>query len=634
MCGIAGVFGRPDDDAVRRMSAAVAHRGPDDAGIRELVDRAGEVRGVFAHRRLSVLDLSFGGHQPMSWGDGRYLITYNGEIFNFRALRDELRSDGVGFTTESDTEVLAAGLAMHGKDFLRRLSGMFALAFWDRDSESVLLARDAFGIKPCYYWQGSGALYFASELRALLASGHVPPVLCGRGVRSYLETGSVAEPWTIIRDVTLVPPGTSVTVTLGEAGSLAGDPLPYDEHPMLTASSTVTDQAEAASAVRRVLRDSVSRHLVSDVPVGCFLSGGIDSSIIVALASEGRSEPLSTFNVVFTEDEYSEHRFATAVAHRFGTRHTEIPLTGSDLLASLPLAFAAMDQPSLDGLNTFVVSGAVRRQGIKVALSGLGGDEFFGGYPSFRRLGWATRAGYVPAPLRRLGSQVVGRVGHTQKAQKIRRLLGDDDPARGAYLASRMLFDGSFVDQLIRASPPSEIDRAPVGLSPIQSVAWYETVGYMRNTLLRDSDVFSMAHGLELRVPFVDRAVAAIAMQVLRADWLKEGSSKPVLVHAMEDLLPREVWNRPKQGFTLPFSRWLRSDLQREVSARLDGEAGASLGLNCAAVRSVWNDFLSPGRGYTWSRPWALYTLIRWADVNGVTQPTEGLFPERSALAS
>jgi len=321
--------------------------------------------------------------------------------------------------------------------------------------------------------------------------------------------------------------------------------------------------------------------------------------------------------VTFTERRFDEREVARTVAKRFGIRHHEIPLGGDDLLTALPSAFAAMDQPTLDGINTWVVSRAVRDQGAKVVLSGLGGDELFAGYPSFRRARTLSRYVRLPAPAKAMAAQVASRMGGVRGA-KVALGLRRGSAGDAAYLASRTLFGERQIAELCRGNVVP-IGGSPAGLTLLQQVSWREVTGYMRNTLLRDSDVFSMAHGLELRVPFVDREVAAAAFAAADSLKLSRGVTKPLLVDAFDDLLPRSVWDRPKQGFVLPFADWMRGPLASEVDATLgDTERLAALGLSPRATRASWTAFTRGVPGVTWSRPWALYSLVRWASESGV----------------
>lgn len=616
MCGIAAALGLRDAErVVAAMSRAVAHRGPDDDGRLTLVGRDGGVCGAIAHRRLSIIDPTPAGHQPMVSRDARYTVAFNGEIYNFRELRTALEREGARFASTGDTAVLLEGWARYGPPFVRRLEGMFAFVVWDEREQSLHMARDAFGIKPLYYAVAGSGLLVASEVRAVVASGLVRPHIDATALAGYLTFGSVPEPETIIAGVRALPAGAVMRFDV-DAGALRE----IDRVPLVNSDAArepVRDRATAAKLVRNALERSVDRHLVSDVPVAVFLSGGLDSSVVAALAAQRASAAIDGFTVTFAERRFDESAVARLVARRHGIRHHEIPLGGTDLLTALPSAFAAMDQPTLDGINTYVVSEAVRAHGTKVVLSGLGGDELFGGYPSFRRALALARYARVPAPARIFAARVASRVGGV-RAAKVALGLRPGSPADAAYMASRTLFGERQVAELSgeRAVRP---ETAPRDLTVLQQVSWRELTGYMRNTLLRDSDVFSMAHALELRVPFIDREVAAAAFAATDALKLARGASKPLLVAATRDLLPDEVWDRPKQGFVLPFASWMRGPLASDVEATLgDADRVRAAGIAPDSARAVWRAFARGDAGVTWSRPWALYSLVRWAGANGM----------------
>jgi asparagine synthase (glutamine-hydrolysing) len=481
---------------------------------------------------------------------------------------------------------------------------MFAFAMWDEWNRSLYLARDVFGIKPLYYASVGRGVIVSSELRGILASSVVAARIDARALAGYLTFGSVPEPETIIAGVRVAPPGVVLRFDAGTSAIKEVDAVPLvrpdaDQEP-------IADHETAAE-----------RHLVSDVPVALFLSGGIDSSIIAALAAQRARSTLDGFTVTFSEQQFDESRVAEIVARRHGIRHHLIPLGDEDLLAALPRAFACMDQPTLDGINTYVVSEAVRAQGTKVVLSGLGGDELFAGYPSFSRARTLSRYALIPAPARRIAARVAVSMGGIRGA-KVALGLKRGLPGDAAYLASRTLFGGRQVGDLCRARALAT-EGAPPELSVLRQVSWRELTGYMRNTLLRDSDVFSMAHALELRVPFLDREVVAAAFLVEDGLKLSRRTTKPLLVDAARDLLPPEVWDRPKQGFVLPFASWMHGALAAEVTTTLgDVDRLHALGLNADAVRGVWSAFIRGQAGVTWSRPWALYALLRWAAAHGI----------------
>ena len=616
MCGIASAVSVRDAERVAAdISRALAHRGPDDHGIRRLTGRDGVALGAMAHRRLAILDLTAAGHQPMVSSNGRYIVAFNGEIYNFRVLRAELERAGARFTSDGDTAVLLEGWVRFGPAFVRRLDGMFAFTLWDEWNRSLYLARDVFGIKPLYYATVGRGLVVASEVRGILASGVVPARIDPRALAGYLTFGSVPEPETIIAGVRVAPAGVVMRFDAG-AGALKE----VDSAPIVRLDAEqepIADSEGAVEVVREALERSVDRHLVSDVPVALFLSGGIDSSIIAGLAARRAGTTLDGFTVTFADQRFDESSVARIVAHEHGIRHHLIPLGDEDLLAALPRAFASMDQPTLDGINTYVVSEAVRAHGTKVVLSGLGGDELFAGYPSFRRARALSRYALIPAPARRVAAHFAARIGGVRGA-KVALGLRRGLPGDVAYLASRTLFGSRQVSDLCGARALAT-EGAPRGLSVLQQVSWRELTGYMRNTLLRDSDVFSMAHALELRVPFLDREVASAAFQVADSLKLSRGSAKPLLVDATRDLLPPEVWDRPKQGFVLPFANWMHGALAAEVTAMLSSvDRLHALGLNPDAVRRVWSAFIRGQGGVTWSRPWALYALLRWAATHGI----------------
>lgn len=623
MCGIAGALSSQDvRGIVQRMSAAIAHRGPDDEGFAELTGMHGATRGVFANRRLAILDLSMAGHQPMWSADGRFCLSYNGEIYNFRELRDDLSREGVKFESTGDTEVVLEGWIKWGSRVLPKLRGMFVLSLWDRDAERCYLARDAFGIKPLYISEARGSVLFASEIRAVLTSELVPRQISPAALQSYLAFGSVSEPMTIIESIESVPAGCFITIDCRRDTPTVGEPERFADLLGPQGNTRASGATSPTTRLREALRDSVAHHLLSDVPIALFLSGGLDSSTVVGVASEVSNTRLDTFTITFDEADYSEAEPARAVAEKFGTNHHEIPLTGKDLLDSLPGAFSAMDQPSLDGLNTYAVSRAVRENGIKVVLSGLGGDELFAGYPSFKRAALAARLWALRGAARAV-LRGASMVANNPRLERLRGLFADATPAEGAYRASRTLFDERQVQSLVstgrRSFTMTARHRDFLRLPLLQQVSYYETTGYMRNTLLRDSDVFSMAHGLELRVPFVDREVAKAAMEFPDSEKLSRHMSKPILVRTMQDILPPALLSRPKQGFTLPFERWMRKELFGEINSVLTSADLARVGLTPSTVRSAWLDFQNRRSGMTWSRPWALYTLKRWADQNDVT---------------
>lgn len=634
MCGIAGIIGNqiPDAEArLARMSSALTHRGPDDAGV-SLWPASGSLPyTAFAHRRLSIIDLSEAGHQPMPTPDGRFSIIFNGEIYNYRTLRKELQAEGVRFKSHTDTEVLLQLYAHRGTECLRWLRGMFAFAIRNNETGEVFIARDHLGIKPLYYHQTGNLFIFASELRALLASGIVPRRLSREGLISYLQNGSVASPDTIIEGIRLLQPGHYMTVNPRGDCELEVSEISYTEDWLTSAKPpTGLDRGAAVEALREALKESVRIHLVSDVPLGPFLSGGIDSSAIVALMSEVTNERPKTFSVVFTEEKFSEAVHARRVAKKFDTEHHEIHLSEQQLFEILPAAITAEDQPTMDGINTFVVSKAVKEAGITVALSGLGGDELFAGYPTFRRALRLQSVARFPNSVRHGVSSLGERIWNRSVQQKkLWQLLASDGSPGVACSVSRQLFSVDEVDSLLSrtgsllyasgASLTAWGEDLP-GDDTVNAVSICELTGYMANTLLRDTDCMSMAHSLEVRVPFVDAEIVRFVLG-MPGEWkLNGGRQKPLLQDALGDLLPPEVMNRPKMGFTLPFESWMQSRLRDELETNFANENQfKSIGLQPTTVREIWRQFLRTPRAVGWSRPWALYVLACWCSQHQVT---------------
>jgi asparagine synthase (glutamine-hydrolysing) len=627
MCGIFGIVGPAV--AANRIDlgtalAALRHRGPDDSGTFESQVRTAPGCSVacrFAHTRLAILDLSPGGHQPMTSGDGRFTVVFNGEIYNFREVRRDLESQGYSFNTSSDTEVLLAAYRAHGDRCVETLRGMFAFAIWDNKLGRLFAARDRLGIKPFYYTTHSdGTIAFASEVRALLRTGVVSGAVDPRGLVSYLRFGSVFEPLTMVSGVRVLEAAHTLTWAGGAAATRQ-----YWEIPWGQTSAVPLDE------LRDLVEQAVKLRLIADVPVGLFLSGGMDSTALAALASNhAPPQTVSTFTVCFEEQDYNEGHFAAEVAARFGCRHHEIHLSEEQVCEQLPAAAAALDQPSADGVNTYVVSRAVRDAGLVVALSGLGGDEVFAGYDHFRRIGILRRL----APVTRIaGAATRGFLNNTVDRLSVswlRKLL--DSAARSVgpgstYAAIRGMYTWREIGRLL-GRPEEEAcleswelqvnedcGIRSLDVDPINQLSALELCGYLRNTLLRDSDVMSMAHALEIRVPLLDHKVVEALAAVPGARKIAPRSNKPLLRDIVPDI-PRMATTRAKRGFVLPFDVWLRGPLKRWARDILHS-TDRRTGLQPKAVLGVWDDFLA-GR-VSWSRVWTLIALLLWLDDNGLS---------------
>lgn len=639
MCGICGVIGAESAErseaVVHRMMAAMVHRGPDEEGLLSAPPVA------VGMRRLSILDLS-GGSQPIWNETGTLAVVFNGEIYNFRELHRELEAAGHTFSTYSDTEVIVHAYEAWGERCVQRLRGMFALALVEMPhgpsggASRVFLARDRLGIKPLYYASVDGSLVFASEVRALLASGCIPTQLSSAAVMSYLLFGSVCEPLTLIDGIIALPPGHSVTISARvPVGSLRA--IPYwtvDNSVSFDVDGSKASMDEApAERVRSLLEDAVSTHLVADVPVGVFLSSGLDSTAIAALASRARSG-IHTFTVAFPDVEFSEAEIARRTASRLKTDHRELTISNREMTRRLDEAIAAFDQPSMDGVNTYFVSWAARQAGLKVALSGLGSDEIFGGYPSFRTAPriepLAKFARAVPHWLRQLSGDSCARIAdYLPSADSFRKACAawtHPDSLPAPYFFTRLLFSPKAVARGMssdshgwhllpwweRLNAAAQEARA---LDHFAATSWLELRSYMLNTLLRDTDVMSMTHSLEVRVPFLDSSLVEYVLSLPASQKRGPSGAKSLLVEAIGELIPAEIVGQRKRTFTFPWERWLRSELGERVSAGLaEWSPALESILDRRFALAVWNDYR---RGRTsWSRPWSLYVLNEWVKRN------------------
>jgi asparagine synthase (glutamine-hydrolysing) len=626
MCGIAGIFSSklgPEErsNLVARMVRRQAHRGPDDQGFHSDGDL------TLGMCRLAIFDPA-NGHQPMNTPDARFTIVFNGAIYNHRELRAGLEAEGVVFRTHCDTEVLLAAYARHGADCLPRLRGMFAFAVWDARERSLFAARDPLGIKPLYYARlPDQGLAFASELNALHAVGLVPREIDPAAVGEYLAWFSVPAPRTIYRGLANLPPGHCLTLDARGLHTRAWWRLPDPVQPGRVAAN----YQDFVHGLRHRLEDSIRAHRVADVPVGAFLSGGMDSTAVVGLMARLGGPRLKTFSLVFGESGYSEQASARLAARTFGTEHYEDLLTGARVAADLPRLLAAVDQPTGDGVNTYYASRLARAGGVTVALSGLGGDELFGGYPSFDRLPRLQR--WLPW-WQRLHGGVRGRALdflRSRPGTRPRKLADFLAHARDlhelASLQRRVLPE---VQRLALLSPEARrlaVRLGPnhplledyafelIGADPFQIISAWELRTYMTDTLLRDSDVFSMAHSLELRVPFVDRVLLEWLWP--QPAWFKHDPRMPkrALADATADLVPAAIRHRPKQGFALPFAQWMRAELRPFLDETFSAASLAACPwLDAAEVARLWQNFTTRHDPRAWSRVWTVAMLVAFAN--------------------
>jgi asparagine synthase (glutamine-hydrolysing) len=627
------------------MTAALHHRGPDEDGF--LVNDPRAPGLALGMRRLSIIDLP-GGHQP-AWNEAKDVgVVFNGEIYNYRELRERLISLGHTFSTQSDTEVLVHAWEEWGEDCLPELRGMFAFALLDlrkryATSPLLFLARDPLGIKPLYYTQTADGFVFASEVRALMKGADAAKQISPDALTSYFLFGSVSEPVTLLEGVFSLPPGHRMLLYVPERRrtprarpwwDLLRSPAARDPRKPRTFEA-------AASQVRPLLEDAVRAHLVADVPVGLFLSSGMDSGAIAAIA--GKLKPnIWSFTLSFPGTAYDEAPLARAIAKACGTQHREIALDGESMLGRLDDAIGALDQPTMDGINTYFVSWAAREVGLKVALSGLGGDELFAGYGTFQNVPRLERlirtAWFAPASIRRalapLLRAMIGNRASSDGARKVIDAWIAPDALPHPYFFTRTLFPVAELSRLIepRFRPstinPDGVTLEPtwVGrlerladvarkLEPIAAISWLEMRSYMVNTLLRDTDSVSMAQSLEVRVPLLDTPLVEFVSSLPDAARQRPGVQKALLAAVLGDALPKQVFEQRKRTFTLPWKEWLRGPLRARIERSL-GDLSPALASHVRAngVKSVWQDFIA---GKTsWSRPWSIYVLNEWCRRN------------------
>lgn len=616
MCGIAGVAGLKDkataDSMIRRMSGAIAHRGPDADGF--FVDD-----GIaFGHRRLSIIDLSETANQPLFDASGRFAIMLNGEIYNYREVRKQFPE--YPFRTQSDTEVILAAFEKYGPKCLELLNGMFTIAIWDKTSRELFVARDRLGVKPFYYSITSeGVMLFASEIRSLLESGLIERTLHREALTEYLMYQSVYSPRTIVEGIHQLPAG---TYGIHSDGRL--EIRTYWRIEDAPSRNEAAETTEVHRNVKELLLRSVERRVISDVRLGAFLSGGIDSSAVVALMSEVSDQPVDTFSVTFSEPEFDESEYSNLIAKRFSTRHTTVELSAGDFLGELPNALRAVDSPTGDGINTYVVSKATRNAGITVALSGLGGDELFAGYSYF--FNWLdTQKGLlkkIPRFVRKPLAQALATSTRSKHQRMADILSAENLDLAGIYPMFRQVMSRQTAhDYYANGNGKQTIQKlldeksARVGRFPLLSqVTIAELLGYTQNVLLKDTDQFSMASALEVREPFFDYLLVEYVLGI--PDEIKLPKyPKSLLVESIAPLLPDEIVHREKKGFVLPFQTWMRGELRELCETSLKNLESREI-FQPRMLSSKWNAFLTGSKGVLWSELWHLVVLSEWLENN------------------
>ncbi|GAB5558170.1 MAG: asparagine synthase (glutamine-hydrolyzing) [Schleiferiaceae bacterium] len=596
MCGILGQRSSIlDQDRFSQALSLIEHRGPDNTGMERV---AGDC--LLGHTRLSIIDTSALGNQPMALRDDGVTVVFNGEIYNYQELQEDLKKEGVKFYSHSDTEVILQLYKRKGPQFVNALRGIFAIGIYDQQSEKLYVYRDRLGVKPLYFYNRNGEFAFSSEVKSIKSL--FPNIsLNMNAIASFLRLGSVASPSSVFNEIEMVEPGhylevdknNSVVATRYYFQDYTPNSLSYEEN---------------VAQVREGVMDAVKSRMVSDLPVGAFLSGGIDSSIVVAAMRKHSNQNLSTFSIDFSEGSFSEGSIAQLVANRYETNHHREVVTSDDFKKEFFNILNSIDSPTVDGVNTYFVSKFTKEQGITVALTGNGGDEIFGGYPSFEHYQKLLSVqSKIPGGLRSL----IGSFSNLPLSDRYRKLFdfmgSKGNPQVNSYFAVRGMINPSLLKELVT------FDFQESYISDLQSqfndcdfysfeneVSYLESNAYMLNQLLRDSDNMSMKHALELRVPLLDQKLVSTVNQI--PGKYKHG--KRLLIDAFSADLPEEVYNRKKQGFTFPFEVWMRGEMANEVKELF---FLPNTLLNPKVLDKMWKDFMN--KKLSWSRIWTVVVL-------------------------
>ncbi|MDI1235354.1 MAG: asparagine synthase (glutamine-hydrolyzing) [bacterium] len=616
MCGIAGILGLTTDKSeplINNMIQAIKHRGPDADGL--YIDE----QVALGHKRLSIIDLSNGANQPFYDQSNNYVIVFNGEIYNYLEVKEKIEYN---WKTSSDTEVILAAFIKWREKCLDYLNGMFAFAIWDKTKKELFIARDRIGVKPLYYFQNKELFIFGSEVRSILSTGLVNKKIDQLSLKQYLANLSVKTPRTIIEGVFQLCPGEYAIFKNGEFNKKIywsiTDTKNRDFKPL--------SYADTVKRTRLLFEEAIQSRMVSDVKVGAFLSGGIDSSAVVALMAQNNPQPVETFSIVFDEKEFDESEYSQLIAKKYNTKHTEFKLKPTDLLDQLPEFISNMDSPTVDGINTYLVSKMVSKTGIKVVLTGIGGDELFVGYKNFKRWKDFSKIKFLfKNPLSNLLFNLLSKVFHNRVITKIRNFQSiEGDGIKSFYANSRSIFLNDELKKLFNdhENAPIEnwknLDDNNVKSHPLYSqYTIAELTNYTLDVLLKDTDQMSMAWALEVREPFFDYKFIEFVLSIPDSYKVKGDSPKSLLVEAMGDLLPSDIVNRPKKGFSFPWDKWLRGEMKTYCDNAINQLAGRGL-FNSINLLDLWKRFLNNDKSVTWMHVWAFVILEKWLEENNI----------------
>jgi len=610
VCGISGICSFVNGNRTNDLSSLInaqSHRGPDATGIWE-----DEVASL-GHNRLAIIDLDTKANQPMISSCGNYIMVFNGEIYNHKEVKAAMPP--FDWKTKSDSEVLLEAYILNGPEVLHQLNGMFAFAIWNRKDKSLFIARDRLGIKPVYFATIQNEFIFASELRALLASDKVSHEVNIESLNSFLRFQWIQAPETIMKDISLLEPGhflkyNSQGLIISQWWSI--DPTSQKQNIALE---------DAQTAVKNLFYKAVDRRTMSDVPIGAFLSGGIDSSAVVAAMAKSKGVAINTFSIGFEESEFDESAYARIIADQYKTNHQTLIYKAGKLRGEVPQILSTFDTPSADGVNSYIISRMVKEAGITVVLSGLGGDELFGGYPVFGQMTKIEKAKYLwklPKFARRLLSKMIRISGKSTYAKLTELIETENCKPNTIYPFFRQIFSQAQSKKLLRNKVnKTHFEKSLESKRTSDLFSWISTaeiIGYTQNVLLKDSDMCSMHHSLELRVPFFDHELLEYVLS-LPEDLKKLHPPKALLTNALKEELPSEIINRKKMGFAFPWDQWIRGELKPFVEETLNKRKHYSF-FNAHEIEKLWREYLENKGGLKWYHIWNLVCVIHWLETN------------------
>ena len=606
MCGIAGIVTNRNDvnieDIIKKMTNIVPHRGPDGEG-HFFNNNVG-----LGHKRLSIIDVSEKANQPFYSNCGNYVLILNGEIYNYKEIQKKINN--YDFKTHSDTEVLLAAYIAWGEKCLQELNGMFSFSIYNKMDGSLFVARDRMGIKPLYYYKTEDMFLFSSEIKQLLATNIFKPEIDRQGLVQYFKNKTVYAPNTILKNIKVLEAGSFIKIENANFSIKKYWEILDSYNPEIAEKP----YSEIKNDINELLLESVRLRMISDVPLGAFLSGGIDSSILVGLAS--KISKVNTIAITFDEDKYDESKYSRIIAKKFNTEHTEVNFKGNQLLEYLPSIMKSMDHPTIDGVNTHFISQKAKEAGLTVSLSGLGGDEVFAGYNYFK---WGynykkylEKMPSLPRPVKSLlGKSIIG-LKENVATNKIHEYFNVSNKFEDKYHIFRQLYFSKQLEGVFTFDPISypfnTPDKNKISKFPsLSQFSYFELTTYMENVLLRDTDQMSMASSIEVRVPFLDHNLVEYAMSV--SDKFKYPVfPKKLLIESVGDLIPREIYDRKKMGFNFPWEHWLRNELKEYVAKKIESLASRNE-FNSDFITTIWDDFLNRKKGISFSRIWVLVSL-------------------------